>query len=68
MLQGLGMGLFSSLVPKYIVETAPIEQRGFFGAFYTMGIVVGIMISSLQGLVIPPFPIATDSGTLLAYR
>jgi MFS family permease len=68
MLQGFGVGIFSSLLPKFIAETAPIEQRGVFGPLYSIGIVSGIMITSVQGYLIPAFPVAKPSATLLAYK
>ncbi|KAI9893913.1 MAG: hypothetical protein M1814_005466 [Vezdaea aestivalis] len=48
-LSGLGAGAAVVVVPIYISETAPIQQRGLFGAFNQVQINFGIFISQLLG-------------------
>jgi MFS family permease len=48
-LSGVGAGAAVVIVPLYISEIAPPEQKGFFGAFTQIGCNVGIFITQLLG-------------------
>ena len=46
---GLGAGAAMVVVPMYIFDIAPPENRGFFGAFTQVQVNVGILITQLLG-------------------
>lgn len=47
---GLGAGAATVIVPIYISEIAPPDQKGFFGSFTQIMINVGILTTQLLGL------------------
>ena len=50
--QGFGLGLFSVLLPLYIAETQPDDQRGRAIAFYQFSNSLGGIVAALCGLVV----------------
>ncbi|KAJ2301962.1 Bifunctional purine biosynthesis protein PurH, partial [Coemansia sp. RSA 2706] len=53
---GIGCGIASGVANTYIGEIAPFKWRGFYGSFFQMSIVVGLMFSQLAAMY-------TTSGT-----
>jgi len=49
---GIGVGVSSSEVNKYIGELAPAPLRGFFGGIAAMAVTVGILTSYATGLLL----------------
>ncbi|KAI8323589.1 general substrate transporter [Martensiomyces pterosporus] len=47
---GVGCGVASSAVCTYIGEIAPIRWRGFFGAFFQLSVVIGILTSQVAAM------------------
>jgi MFS family permease len=48
---GLAIGVYSVIVPLYLVELSPPESTGFFGTLHQLGIAVGFVICSAWALV-----------------
>ncbi|CAK7243778.1 MAG: Bifunctional purine biosynthesis protein PurH [Sporothrix thermara] len=46
---GLGAGAATVIVPLYISEVAPVQSRGFFGAFTQITVNVGILFTQTLG-------------------
>ena len=46
---GIAMGAFSSIIPMYIVELAPVAHAAFFGSLNQLGVATGIVICYLVG-------------------
>lgn len=58
-IQGICVGLYSSIVPLFINEFAPLEISGRLGALNQLLIVSGIVITNVLSLFVPvplPFP------------
>ena len=47
---GFGSGVSTAIVPLYISEISPLEQRGINGSFVQLSIVLGILISVIMGI------------------
>ncbi|KAJ2157736.1 Bifunctional purine biosynthesis protein PurH [Coemansia sp. RSA 552] len=50
---GIGCGVASGVVNTYIGEIAPFRWRGFYGSFFQLSVVLGILFSQLATLVGP---------------
>ena len=46
---GLGVGIFSVIVPIFIIEISPTNLRGSYGAVSQLAVTVGIMVSYCMG-------------------
>ncbi|KAI9477675.1 Bifunctional purine biosynthesis protein PurH [Coemansia sp. RSA 989] len=49
---GIGCGIASGVANTYIGEIAPFKWRGFYGSFFQMSIVLGLMFSQLAAMYI----------------
>lgn len=47
---GFASGISTSVVPLYIAEISPLENRGINGSFVQLSIVIGILISAIVGI------------------
>ncbi len=48
-LNGIGAGASTVIVPLYISEVAPVTSRGFFGAFTQITVNIGILLTQTLG-------------------
>ncbi|XP_024402624.1 plastidic glucose transporter 4 isoform X4 [Physcomitrium patens] len=55
-LAGIGIGIASSVVPLYISEIAPTEDRGSLGSLNQIGINIGILLALVAGLPLAHSP------------
>ena len=46
---GISAGAFTVLVPKFIMETAPTELKGSYGALSQIAVTLGIFVTALLG-------------------
>ncbi|RKP11187.1 general substrate transporter, partial [Thamnocephalis sphaerospora] len=49
-LSGFGTAVVSVVVPLWLTEIAPADQRGMIGVMHQLGTVVGILVAQLLGL------------------
>ncbi|KAJ2808630.1 Bifunctional purine biosynthesis protein PurH [Coemansia guatemalensis] len=47
---GIGCGVASGVINTYIAEIAPFRWRGFYGAFFQLSIVIGMLFSQLAAM------------------
>ena len=62
MLVGIASGAGSVIVPRYLMEISPRDFRGFLGAFFQGGVVLGIFFVNLFA---KPFTTSTGWGLYL---
>lgn len=55
-LAGIGIGISSAVVPLYISEIAPTEDRGALGSLNQIGINIGILLALVAGLPLADMP------------
>ncbi|KAJ1951440.1 Bifunctional purine biosynthesis protein PurH [Linderina macrospora] len=53
---GVGCGIASAVVCMYVGEIAPIRRRGFFGAFFQLAVVLGIMGAQVASMFLTGHP------------
>jgi MFS family permease len=51
LIYGLAVGIFSVIIPIFIIEISPIQLKGSYGGVSQLSITTGIMISYLMGIL-----------------
>ncbi|KAJ1727992.1 Bifunctional purine biosynthesis protein PurH, partial [Coemansia biformis] len=49
---GIGCGIASGVANTYVGEVSPFKWRGFYGSFFQLSVVLGLLISQLASMYI----------------